>query len=252
MNSSSPVLCGAEDFLIERGPIGILLSHGFNATPQSVRTVGEYFAAQGFTVYAPRLDGHGTSIQDFEASTAEDWKQSLRQGFDVLTNHCSSIFIAGQSMGATLALALVAEGLPADGLITINAALSIPAYEALSFEDCPRYLKESTPDIKREAFEIIYDQVPVVCASELLTLIDETRPLLPTIEIPTLILYSAEDHVVPPESSDYLYQVIGATDKRSYCLLDSYHVATLDHDQETIVHEATRFVHQYSRLSHTG
>ncbi len=75
-------------------------------------------------------------------------------------------------MGATLALALVAEGLPADGLITINAALSIPAYEALSFEDCPRYLKESTPDIKREAFEIIYDQVPVVCASELLTLID--------------------------------------------------------------------------------
>lgn len=252
MPTSYPILPGAEDFLLQRGPIGILLCHGFNATPQSVRAVGEQLAEQGLTVYAPRLHGHGTDVRDFETSTVEDWKDSLRQGFALLRQHCSSIFIAGQSMGATLALSLVADGLPADGLITINAALSVPAYEALSFTDCPVYLKESTPDIKREASEIIYELVPAVCASELLRLIDETRPTLPSVHVPTLILYSAVDNVVPPENSDYLHRVIGSLDKRSYCLLDSYHVATLDHDQATIVHETTRFVEQFSRLTQTG
>ncbi|WP_404275077.1 alpha/beta hydrolase [Exiguobacterium undae] len=252
MSMSYPVLPGAEAFFLERGSVGILLCHGFNATPQSVRAVGERFAEHGFSVYAPRLHGHGTDVRDFETATAEDWKQSVREGFAQLSRQCESIFIVGQSMGATLALALAAEGLPVAGIITINAALSVPAYEALSFTDCPVYLPESPPDIKQTAFEIIYDVVPAVSASELLRLIRDTIPTLPAIQIPTLILYSAEDHVVPPTCSDYLHRTIGSTDKRSYCLLDSYHVATLDHDQETIVRETAYFVEQYSQLTRTG
>ena len=252
MSMVYPVLPGADDFFFDRGSVGILLCHGFNATPQSVRAVGERFAERGFSVYAPRLHGHGTDLRDFEAATAEDWKQSVRDGYEQLIRRCESIFIVGQSMGATLALALVAEGLPVAGIITINAALSVPAYEALSFTECPVYLPESPPDIKRSAFEIVYEYVPSVCASELLRLIGETIPVLPDIQIPTLILYSAEDHVVPPTCSDYLHRTIGSDDKRSYCLLDSYHVATLDHDQETIVRETAQFVNQFSRLTQTG
>ncbi|HCN57832.1 MAG TPA: esterase [Exiguobacterium sp.] len=252
MSMIYPVIPGAEAFSLGRGSVGILLCHGFNATPQSVRAVGEQFAAHGFSVYAPRLHGHGTDLREFEATTAEDWKQSVRDGFEQLAGQCEFVFIVGQSMGATLALSLAAEGLPVAGIITINAALSVPAYEALSFTDCPVYLPESSPDIKQSAFEIIYDFVPAVCASELLRLIEETRPSLAAIQIPTLILYSAEDHVVPPICSDYLYRTIGAADKRSYCLLDSYHVATLDHDQKTIVRETLQFVEQFSQLTQTG
>ena len=36
-----PVLTGAEAFYFQGGSIGILICHGFNATPQSVRDVGE-------------------------------------------------------------------------------------------------------------------------------------------------------------------------------------------------------------------
>ncbi|AFS71620.1 MULTISPECIES: carboxylesterase [Exiguobacterium] len=252
MSMLYPVLPGADAFLLERGSVGILLCHGFNATPQSVRAVGERFAEHGFTVHAPRLAGHGTDLRDFAASTAEDWKQSVREGFDLLAKQCPSIFIVGQSMGATLALALATEGLPVDGIITINAALSVPAYEALSFDDCPDQLPESAPDIKRPAFEIIYDFVPTTCAAELLRLIRDTVPDLPTLQIPTLILYSVEDHVVPSSCSDYLHRTISSVDKRTYCLLNSYHVATLDYDQEAIVEETIRFVEQFSRLTETG
>lgn len=244
-----PVLTGAEAFYLQGGPIGILICHGFNATPQSVRDVGEAFAAKGFTVYAPRLRGHGTNVREFEQSTARCWKQSLQDGYARLQETCDQVFVIGQSMGATLALSLAADGIPFSGIVTINAALSVPSYEALSFEDGPQYLPEGAPDIKRSAFEIIYDFVPSRCAFELVRLMDETKGRLGSILLPTLILYSATDHVVPPSSSDYLHQHIGTNDKRSYCLLNSYHVATLDHDQDLIVRETIRFIERSSRVS---
>jgi len=46
-----------------------------------------------------------------------------------------------------------------------------------------------------------------------------------------------------------LHQHIGTNDKRSYCLLNSYHVATLDHDQDLIVRETIRFIERSSRFS---
>jgi len=120
-----PVLTGAEAFYLQGGPIGILICHGFNATPQSVRDVGEAFAAKGFTVYAPRLRGHGTNVREFEQSTARCWKQSLQDGYARLQETCDQVFVIGQSMGATLALSLAADGIPFSGIITINAALSV-------------------------------------------------------------------------------------------------------------------------------
>ncbi|MCY1689790.1 hypothetical protein OVA29_02335 [Exiguobacterium sp. SL14] len=78
---------------------------------------------------------------------------------------------------------------------------------------------------------------------------DETKGRLGSILLPTLVLYSATDHVVPPSSSDYLHRHIGTNDKRSYCLLNSYHVATLDHDQDLIVRETIRFIEQSCQFS---
>ncbi|WP_235189307.1 carboxylesterase [Exiguobacterium sp. NG55] len=64
-----PVIPGAGAFYYEGNEIGILLCHGFNGTPQSVQDVGIELMKQGFTVYAPRLKGHGTHPEDFRCST---------------------------------------------------------------------------------------------------------------------------------------------------------------------------------------
>ncbi|WP_114571845.1 alpha/beta hydrolase [Exiguobacterium flavidum] len=241
-NTTYPVIEGAEAFYLAGGPTGILLCHGFNATPQSVRTVGETFAAHGLTVFAPRLHGHGTDCREFEAACFEDWKQSVREGYDLLAARCETVIVAGQSMGATLALALAQEGVPFDGIVTINAALSVPGYQSLG-DDCPTHLKEDAPDIKATGVhEIVYDTVPTRAAKKLLALIEQTLPHLSSVDTPALVLYSAVDHVVPPDNSRRLYELLASSNKRCRCLPNSYHVATLDNDQQLIVEETLRFI----------
>jgi carboxylesterase len=57
-----------------------------------------------------------------------------------------------------------------------------------------------------------------------------------------LLLHSAVDHVVEPESSTYLVAHLGSDDVTEVVLPDSYHVATLDHDLPTIVDRSLQFV----------
>ena len=71
---------GAEPFHFEGNGTGILVSHGFTGTPQSVRPLGEALAEEGFTVMGPRLAGHGTDMEDHAQSTALDWISSIEQG----------------------------------------------------------------------------------------------------------------------------------------------------------------------------
>ena len=66
------VMEGAEPFRFEGNEIGVLVSHGFTGTTQSVRPLGEALAEEGFTVIGPGLEGHGTSMENHASSIALD------------------------------------------------------------------------------------------------------------------------------------------------------------------------------------
>ena len=68
-----PLLPGAEPFAADGGSIGVLLSHGFTGSPQSLRPWAEHLAAAGYTVRLPRLPGHGTSWQEMNTTRWTDW-----------------------------------------------------------------------------------------------------------------------------------------------------------------------------------
>ena len=52
---------------------GALVLHGFTGNPSSMRPLAEAFAGAGFHVELPRLPGHGTSIEDMQATGWADW-----------------------------------------------------------------------------------------------------------------------------------------------------------------------------------
>src|SRR5689334_6828638 len=97
---------GAEPFEAEGGPVGVVLSHGFTGTPQSLRPWAEYLAAAGFTVSLPLLPGHGTRWQDLNATRWTDWYGEIERAFDRLRGRCDQVFAGGLSMGGTLVLRL--------------------------------------------------------------------------------------------------------------------------------------------------
>ena len=103
------VLPGAEPFAADGGPVGVVLSHGFTGSPQSLRPWAEHLAAAGFTVRLPRLPGHGTRWQDLNATRWPDWYGEIERAFDALRGRCDQVFAGGLSMGGTLVLRLAEQ-----------------------------------------------------------------------------------------------------------------------------------------------
>ncbi len=102
-------------------PRGALLLHGFTATPHQLREMGEYLAARGVSVLAPRLAGHASSPRDLARTTWRDWYLSALDGYDMLRPLVESLWVVGLSLGSLLALYLAAQR-PVAGV----AALSTP------------------------------------------------------------------------------------------------------------------------------
>src|ERR1051326_9232984 len=103
------VLQGAEPFYTEQGKTGVLVSHGFTGSPQSMRYLAESLAQAGFTVAMPRLKGHGTTPEDMAKSTASDWIADLEQATAWLQQRCDTLFMTALSMGGTLTLYMTGQ-----------------------------------------------------------------------------------------------------------------------------------------------
>lgn len=243
MGENVQVLEGAEHFYLKGNNVGILISHGFIGTPQSVRYLGEELAKFGYSIYAPRLKGHGTDYYDLETCSHEDWFNSLEEGYRFLKGKCSKIFIVGQSMGGTLTLHLANKYHDVDGIVLINTALSIPTLEYLKGRTDIRFINEGNPDIKAEnVHEITYEKAPVKSIQELQELMEQTPSILANITCPVLGIKSSIDHVVPPENTEFIINKIGSKNKEMMTLLHSYHVASMDQDKDLIVDSCHQFI----------
>jgi len=248
MRKEYTVIPGAESFYLDGNDIGIVLSHGFIGTPQSVRDVAEALNRKGFSVVAPRLKGHGTHQEEMETCTHADWYHSYSNACRFLKKRGKRIFLMGQSMGGTLTLKFAAAHQDIEGIITINAALTLPSLEYLQNDPAPRFIPEGAPDIKKEGVhEITYEEAPVASIRELQKLMKEVPSMLHRIRVPALCIKSSVDHVVPPENTSFIYQSISSAYKKTVTLANSYHVATMDHDARRIVEEAAGFIEEVMR-----
>lgn len=238
------IMPGAEPFEFPGGDgpdgrTGVLLVHGFTGTPMSMRPWGEHLAAEGFAVRCPLLPGHGTRWEDCNASTHDQWTTTVENAFDELAAAYDRVFVAGLSMGGTLATRL-AEVRPDDvaGLLLVNPALLTQRLDAKLLPMLARITPSWAPiasDIKKPGVtELAYPKLPTRAMMQLRGLWAATRAELGRVTTPVIVFHSVEDHVVEPVNSEILLAGIGSTDKTEVLLEDSYHVATLDNDAPKI------------------
>jgi carboxylesterase len=240
---------GAEAFRLEaQGRPAVLVLHGFTGSTQSVRYLGEELHRRfGFSIYGPRLAGHGTSPDDMATTGYLDWLGTAESALKEMAASHGKVFVTGLSMGGTLCLNLAARfpDLVA-GIIPINGCggrLGSEMSELVLAHDAPDRIPGIGSDIKAEGVvELAYAEVPVKCVREANALMGATGNLLHKILCPTLVIQSREDHVLPPSNGPLIMQGISSRDARIFWLEDSYHVATLDNDKDTIVDRTGRFV----------
>lgn len=253
MNESYPIMEHANEFYYQGNHIGVLVIHGFTGSTQSMHYLGKCIADQGYTVYGPRLTGHGTHQKDMEKARFEDWINDVEAGLKKLKETCSIIFVAGLSMGGTLTLYLAERYPEIAGIMPINAAIDLPGmkgYYGKIANGSERFVDGIGSDIKKDGIEeLAYAQTPVKSMGELLGLMDLVRKDLGQITAPVLLFSSTVDNVVPPENSKEIYQRISSDNRKTVYLENSYHVATLDHDKELIAENCILFIAKHIGIS---
>jgi carboxylesterase len=61
-----------------------------------------------------------------------------------------------------------------------------------------------------------------------------------------MLFHSKEDHTLPVTNTEIIMQGVGSIPKQRIELVNSYHVATLDYDQEIIFENSLIFVQTHS------
>lgn len=229
--------------------LGIILIHGFTSTTKSMSYPFDFFAKNGIHVEAPSLSGHGSTWQEMNKVSYQEWMSDVKKSIKKLSNRTDNIFLFGLSMGGTLALLNSLEK-EISGVIAINNACIFKDFRLL-FLPFLKYFLLSLPavasDIKDNSeTEIAYDKTPSFALHELLKLAKLLKNNLHKIKKPVLLFKSIDDHVIPLISSVYTFDNIGSSDKQLIYLKNSFHVATQDFDRNVIFQKSLEFIRKES------
>jgi carboxylesterase len=221
---------------------GVLLVHGFSGTPAHFRMMGAVLNELGYTVHAPLLAGHGTSLEDMERANREDWRTSAVEGFETVAATCSRVHAVGLSMGGLLSLGLAADGRVAS-VTTIDTPIKVKD-RRFSLVHVAKHFKrfmmwsdpEPVPEGEAATYFIQYEGFPLRSASELMHLMAETRRRLGQVEVRTLVIQSKADETVQLVSVDIIVGGV-AGDSKVVWLEHSRHNALLD-TERSVMNEA--------------
>lgn len=240
----------AQPFHSAGGRVGVLFCHGFTGSPWSLLEWAKLTADAGYSVSLPRLPGHGTSWQEMNLTTWRDWYACVERAFLELKSRCDIVFVAGLSMGGALALRLAIKHRDdVAGLVLVNpAVLGTPNMHAIPV------LKHLLPSVQaigsdladQTVSEYAYDRTPLRAAHSMMQMWAEIRAHLDLVTCPVLIYRSTIDHVVPAASTAFILSHVSSEQVSERVLHNSYHVATMDHDKETIFAGALDFFTQHS------
>ena len=257
---------GGRPFFFRGNDVGCLCVHGLQALPQEVRWLGEYLAGQGYTVYGPRLAGHGTTIADLRRMTWRDWYGSVLDGYTLLRQQCRKVFVLGLSLGGTLSLLLGTREQP-DGVVAMAAPLELDQ-PLMSYARWLKWVWHYTSKHLDERFYRIdarlrelqtargepvigraaYGHFPVASLAELYDLMQVTTRRLPELTAPLLLIYSEGDQTVPMRNLEKVAGRVGTpeADLHTLRLTQSDHLLTLDVEMETVFEAAADFAARYA------
>ncbi len=209
---------------------GVLLIHGYMAAPEEMRPFAEHLHARGFTVYVPRIKGHGTAPEDLAETSYDQWIESVEEGYVILRHTCDRLFMGGFSTGAGLALELATRVGDVKALFAVAPPMKlkdfgshfVPTVDIWNRMMNKARLKGITKEFianNPENPDINYIRNPVAGIRQLETFMEALASKLPTIQTPILVVQSRKDPVVNPSGTLKLFRKIGSGQKE-YFLFD--------------------------------
>lgn len=241
--------------------VGIVLVHGFLASPGELLQLAEHLNKQGYGVYIVRLAGHGTHASELKNVSLQSWSESVQRGYAVLSHYHPEVIFAGFSAGALLALlegAIRLEKLA--GIVAINPALILQQKTSkLSpmLEKWNRLLRGfsvetgSLPYVENDAQypDTNYDKIYVSGLARLLELQEACREKLALVSVPLLVIQAKDDPVVEANSAVEIIEKVGSLDKSIEYLALQHHVIVRDEGSVDTFYLIDRFLAKLTRAN---
>lgn len=239
-----------------RGPrsaFGVVIAHGYLSAPEEVRPLAEHLANRGYTVYCPRLPGHGTAPQRLTDVSCDDWLLAIDRAQALLANRCRHVVLGGFSTGGLLALLAAARrAQPPAGVWAINPPLGLrdprsrlaPAVagwnrllDGLGIRGGRLEAVANNP----ENPHINYRLNPVHGIDQLSRLIHAAPDELPRVACPALVVMADRDPVVDPGSMERAYELLGCGDKELTRIAAARHGILRGEHSEVVICRVAEF-----------
>ncbi|NOX34604.1 MAG: alpha/beta fold hydrolase [Deltaproteobacteria bacterium] len=235
---------------------GVLLIHGYMAAPEEMKPFAKYLHEKSFTVYVPRLKGHGTAPEDLAKTHYEQWMESVQEAFIVLKHSCKKIIVGGFSTGAGLALELSTKVEDIKAVFAVAPPMRlqdlgsyfVPAIDAwnamikkIHLENIAKEFIENHP----ENPHINYVRNPITGIHQLEKLMEYLESKLGTIQKPSLVIQSRKDPVVNPKGTLKLFELLGSNIKEYYIFDYERHGILIGEGVERVYKSIENFIRQW-------
>lgn len=213
-----------------RRRLGVVLIHSYLAVPEEVKALALFLRRRGVWVYAPRLPGHGTSAEDLAARKHQEWRETVENGYVLLSALCDRVVVGGIAVGGNLALDLASRVESLAGVFAVCPPYGLGDYSSRFMPPTDVWnrllnkMKRETRQVDYLEFSadnlsINYPRNPVAGVKEVGDLLDSLEKSYSAIKQPALIIQADKNPVVDPRGSQQLFELLGARDKE-YCVLD--------------------------------
>lgn len=240
-----------DTFFWEAGPAGVLLLHGFTATTAEVRPLAKRLHEAGYTIAGPLLPGHGLQPEALNRCSWKDWVCAAEEAYCRLSERCTQVVIAGESMGGLAALYLAVHHPEAAGVMAYAAALRLLAGRVdrikmrlfAPFVPYVRKASKGSDDVWQG-----YPVIPLKGALQLVALQKEVRSLLPQVRQPLLVVQGGLDETVHPRAPVEILEMAGSRCKEMHWLENSAHCVILDRELDLVAEITLKFLQKAVRL----
>jgi carboxylesterase len=206
--------------------IGCLLIHGFTGAPYEVSPLVSFLKSRtDWLLHVPTLPGHGETLQ-LKGVSYQQWLTYAEKELTKLLEACEQVYVIGFSMGGLIASYLAVK-YPVTKLVLLSAAAYYINLKQLA-EDIKLIVRDGIKGnlASNELFLRYRKKItatPISATMQFRKLVNEVRPLLVHVKVPTFIAQGESDGIVPMKSAQYLYENIGAIEKELLYIPESKH-----------------------------
>ncbi|MBU1125022.1 MAG: alpha/beta fold hydrolase [Candidatus Omnitrophica bacterium] len=264
------------NFFYQGGNKAVLLIHGITGTPTEMHYLGRALHKAGFTVLCNVLPRHCTTLQELKKVTWQEITEACVKDLERLTRDYTTVFTAGLSMGALMAIHLAhvfpekVKGIGAlaptffyDGWAVPKKSILMPLLWHIPFIRNTMLIRESSPyglkDEKlRKDIERFYTAArarefdkksllfgspffPMSCLYQHRLFTKVVTKEMPGVKAPVIIFHAREDDMTSLKNARYVYTRIGSEKKELVILEDSYHMITIDKEKDKVAQEMATF-----------